>query len=110
MELAKEYLIEQLGAFEDFDNMPTARGKKAPNQFKLYYKNGVLLKSYEKIIAIKFLNTVEDERLKGKVVLGCYYDYSSTTGKYRNAFLQESLKYTRHQLEVGTHLYCEDLK
>ena len=110
MELTKEYLIEQLGAFEDFENMPTAGGKKAPNHLKLYYKNGVFLKSYNSIIAIKFLNTVEDERLKGKVVLGCYYDYSSTTGKYRNAFLQESLKYTRHQLEVGTHLYCEDLK
>ena len=110
MELSKDYLMEQLGAFNDVENMRTNGGGDAPNQFKLYFQHGVLFKSYDSIIAIRYDSTIKDENLKNKTVIGCDYDYSRTTGRYRNQFLNEGVAETRAKIKDGTYIYCEDLK
>ena len=110
MELSKDYLMEQLGAFNDVENMRTNGGGDAPNQFKLYFQHGVLFKSYRSIIAIRYDSTIKDENLKNKTVIGCDYNYSRTTGRYRNQFLNEGVAETRSMIKDGTYIYCDDLK
>ena len=40
----------------------------------------------------------------GKITLDEYYwDYSTTTGKYRNQFLQEGIAETRKKIKAGTY-------
>ena len=61
-------------------NMTSSKGNKIANQFEIYDKKGRYFQSYNSIIA--FINN------KGQVYLDEYYwDYSVTTGKYRNIFL-----------------------
>ena len=67
----------------------------APNQFVIYYKNQKTFQSYDSIIAI-----VENN----KITLDKYtWDYSTTTGKYRNQFLGETKKETQHKIDNGTY-------
>jgi len=63
--------------------------------------NGVTyFQSYSSIIA---------KKEKGKVTLGKNWDYSMTTGKYRNRFLNETKKETQAKLDSGVYLYDENL-
>lgn len=66
------------------------------NQYKIYIEGGVLFQSYNVIIAAKMDN--------GAVFLDAnYWNYSRTTGKYRNKFLGEYIEYTREQIKNGTY-------
>jgi len=52
--------------------------------------------SYKSIIAIKYDN--------GEVLLDSdYWDYSRTTGKYRNIFLDEDKKTTEKKIKKGEY-------
>ena len=60
-------------------------GKKGPvkNQFLIWSKDGVFFQSYNSIIAFRGND--------GTVILDAsIWDYSVTTGKYRNQFLHET--------------------
>ena len=62
------------------ENMRSPRGNQVPNQFIIWTDEGKYFQSYNSIIA--FIDN------NGKVFLDEYYwDYSNTTGKYRNMFL-----------------------
>jgi len=76
-------------------NMTSTRGNKVPNQF-LITDNGVeYFQSYNSIIA---------KRSNGKIYLDDYYwDYSVTTGKYRNQFLGEGIAETRKKIASGEY-------
>ena len=64
-------------------NMTSHNGNKVANQFEIYDKKGIYFQSYNSIIV--FINN------KGQIYLDKYYwDYSRTTGKYRNMFLGET--------------------
>ena len=68
------------------------------NQFLIRMDDCVVFQSYDSIIAVKFFDerkTLLDER---------YWDYSSTTGKYRNMFLGEGIAETRKKIESGTYV------
>jgi len=72
------------------------------NQFiiETSYKNGrskaVYFQSYDSLIVKIY---------KGKTYLDKYFwDYSSTTGKYRNQFLNENIADTRKKIESGEYL------
>lgn len=55
-----------------------------------------IFQSYNTVIAVK------DE--KGNVTLDeRYWDYSRTTGKYRNQFLREGITETRKKIKNGTY-------
>jgi hypothetical protein len=67
------------------------------NQFIISTKDGIYLQSYNSIIAFKSKD--------GKTYLDNYYwDYSKTTGRYRNMFLNETKKDTENKIKDGTYI------
>ena len=78
------------------ENMTSARGKTVPNQFIISDNGDEYFQSYRSIIA---------KRSKGKIYLDDYYwDYSVTTGKYRNEFLGEGIAETRKKIASGEYI------
>ena len=76
--------------------MKSPRGHKVPNQFIITTKEGTYFQSYQSIIAL-----IKND---GSVVLDDYYwDYSRTTGKYRNEFLMEGIAETRKKIASGEY-------
>lgn len=78
-------------------NMTGRSGRAVPNQFILHDDNGnVFFQSYETVIA--------KSDIVGRVTLDEYsWDYSVTTGKYRNLFLGETKKETERKIKDGTY-------
>jgi len=78
-------------------NMRSSKGNRIANQFEIYDKKGRYFQSYNSIIA--FINK------KGQVYLDEYYwDYSQTTGKYRNMFLGDwGIEETREKIKSGQY-------
>ena len=83
------------------ENMTSSKGNLVPNQFiirdnehdKIYFQ------SYDSIIAMIDYNSDG-----GKVYLDKkYWNYSRTTGKYRNDFLNESLAETKKKINSGEY-------
>lgn len=69
------------------------------NQFLLYADDGTYFQSYDSIIAFK-PNAHAD-----KIQLDEYYwNYSKTTGKYRNLFLGEDRKETERKIKAGDYV------
>lgn len=67
-------------------------GRDIPNQFIITDKDRTIFQSYDSIIAIKW-----DD---GDIFLDkTYWDYSRTTGKYRNQFLGEDINTTRKKIK-----------
>jgi hypothetical protein len=67
-----------------------------PNQFLIVTPNAHYFQSYESLIAMR-----DNE---GKVFLDVnYWDYSTTTGKYRNIFLNENKKLTETKIKNNTY-------
>jgi len=66
------------------------------NQYVFNLKDCKMFYSYKSIIAIKYDN--------GEVLLDSdYWDYSRTTGKYRNIFLDEDKKTTEKKIKKGEY-------
>jgi hypothetical protein len=72
------------------------------NQFLIYTEDGVYFQSYNSIIAFKPYGNK-------KIRIGKDWDYSVTTGKYRNLFLNETKKDTEQNLKDGTYIYDPNL-
>lgn len=72
-----------------------------PNQFEIITDDGVYFQSYGSIIAFMprsnpdFHKTQLDET---------YWNYSKTTGKYRNKFLGETKKETEKKIKEGEYI------
>ena len=80
------------------ENMVSERsGKKDANQFIITDNEGrQYFQSYDTIIAVRGLN--------GGIELdGQKWDYSVTTGKYRNIFLGETTKETQAKIDSGVY-------
>lgn len=77
-------------------NMTSHNGNKIANQFLITTQDGVYFQSYRSIIAFEGNDgvTTLDEH---------YWDYSKTTGKYRNIFLGESKKETEAKIKSGVY-------
>lgn len=79
----------------NFRNITNARGTKVPNQFIINIDNKEYFKSYDSMI-VKIEN--------GRVYLDeTYWDYSSTTSKYRNQFLGDTTKETQRKIKSGEY-------
>lgn len=79
-------------------NMISSRGNPVANQFII--KDGFTLafQSYDSIIC---------KKENGKIYLDeSYWDYSKTTGKYRNIFLGETKKETEKKIKSGQYILC----
>ena len=78
-------------------NITNSNGNKVANQFIIDDKNKETFQSYSSIIAVRNKKT-------DKVTLDSYYwDYSVTTGKYRNQFLGEGIAETRKKIKEGIY-------
>ena len=78
------------------ENMESPRGNLVPNQFKIWTDDGVYFQSYQTIVAYR--------RQDGQIVLDLNkWDYSVTTGKYRNQFLGEDIEETRKKIASGEY-------
>ena len=73
---------------------------KVPNQFEIYTESGVFFQSYNSVIAFR--------PRQGKIVLDkTYWDYSVTTGKYRNQFLCETKADTQRKIDSGEYILAD---
>jgi len=83
------------------ENLQKAAGNDVPNQFIIRTQDGTIFQSYQTVIAIRKRN--------GDVLLDkTYWDYSATTGKYRNIFLLETKPETEKKIKAGVYK-LEDL-
>jgi len=82
------------------ENITSSNGNKIANQFIIYGNNSdVYFQSYKSII----VKMNDDEvQLDQK-----YWNYSNTTGKYRNIFLGETIKDTRAKIKNGTYILTD---
>ena len=81
--------------------MTSNNGNKIANQFIIQADDGIYFQSYSSIIAHKALD--------GTVTLGKNWDYSVTTGKYRNQFLCENKAETYAKLTAGIYKFDKNL-
>lgn len=74
-------------------NMQSASGNDIANQFIITGKVYTVFQSYNSVIAKRHRRT-------GKITLDRHkWDYSTTTGKYRNQFLGETKKETEQKIK-----------
>jgi hypothetical protein len=79
------------------ENMTNNKGKSAPNQFIIRTGTEIVFQSYNSVI-------VKIDRATNKTYLDSkYWDYSQTTGKYRNIFLGEEKKHTEKKIKEGIY-------
>lgn len=79
------------------ENMISNSGNSIANQFTLRTQKGIYFQSYDSIIVLKPKNG-------GKIELDInYWDYSKTTGKYRNQFLGENKTSTQKKINDGIY-------
>ena len=80
-------------------NMVSNKGNKIANQFIIYTTEGSIFQSYNSTI-VKIEN--------GKTYLDLNkWDYSKTTGKYRNIFLNENKKQTEEKIKNGEYILTD---
>jgi len=80
-------------------NMTSARGNTIANQFIINDKGEEYFQSYRSIIA---------KKSQGKIYLDEYFwDYSVTTGKYRNDFLGEKKIDTQRKIDSGEYILID---
>jgi hypothetical protein len=80
--------------------MTSGRGNTVANQFVIWNDGCHYFQSYDSIIVKvdKSGRTFLDEK---------YWDYSNTTGKYRNQFLGETKKETQAQIDSGKYVLTD---
>jgi len=93
------------------ENMTSTSGNKVANQFKITDDNGnQFFQSYKSII-VKFNPSYfdrEKNRLGNQIFLDQkYWNYSTTTGRYRNMFLNETIKDTRKKIKSGEYILTD---
>ena len=77
-------------------SMVSSKGNAVPNQFIIETAEGSFFQSYKSVIAFQGND--------GTVKLdSTYWDYSVTTGRYRNQFLNETKKETQAKIDSGEY-------
>ena len=80
---------------DSVQKMRTTKGNKAANQVIIHSGLTEYFRSYDTYIALKE---------NGNIFLdAAYWDYSATTGKYRNQFLGEGIADTRKKIKSGEY-------
>jgi hypothetical protein len=88
------------------ENMTNSKGNKVANQFLIKGVEhngqvGCVFQSYGSIIAFRPASGASIVLDKGK------WDYSTTTGKYRNQFLGETKKETQKKIDSGAYILAD---
>ena len=84
------------------ENMTSTNGNKVANQFIITDDNGnTFFQSYSSVIVkIPMFGTTATQTIE---LDKKYWNYSNTTGKYRNIFLNETIKDTRKKIKSGEY-------
>ena len=86
-------------------NMTSSNGNKVANQFIVsgshYGQSGQFFQSYDAVIAFKPYCCASITLDRN------YWDYSVTTGKYRNKFLGETKKETQAKIDSGEYILAD---
>jgi len=81
---------------------PKVKQFHTTNQFLIHTNEGTYFQSYNSIIAFIPNNGSKTQLDK------TYWDYSQTTGRYRNLFLgDEGIKETRQKIADGTYILTD---
>ncbi|MCK9282598.1 MAG: hypothetical protein M0P71_18430 [Melioribacteraceae bacterium] len=87
-----------LGNFKSVENFGGRNGK-VKNQLKIQTDKGLVFQSYNSVIAAN---------VSGKTYIDAdKWDYSTTTGKYRNQFLGENKAATEKKIASGEYILCD---
>jgi len=86
-------VTKRLKGFKSIENL-------APNQTIVYFENGSLFQSYNSIIAVRLRTKAKETTYIGKD-----WEYSNTTGKYRNQYLGEDKKTTQSKIDSKEYKY-----
>ena len=81
-------------------NMESAKGNKIANQFIIETCEGTFFQSYNSIIVKRFWDMDGNKRIQLDPI---YWDYSVTTSRYRNIFLNEKKSETEKKIESGEY-------
>ncbi len=85
-------------------NLENKAGKPVANQFIIEDGLETYFQSYDKIIAKKDFLLYDMRGMKGQIVLDIeFWDWSKTTGQYRNIFLGETKKETEKKIKEGLY-------
>lgn len=87
-----------LDSLAKVENMTSSNGNDIPNQFIVRTSKATIFQSYSSIIAIEMHGLTILDRDK--------WDYSTTTGRYRNQFLGETKKETQQKIDNGTYVFA----
>jgi hypothetical protein len=80
-------------------NMISLKGNKIPNQFVITDGETTVFQSYETVIV---------KRIGRSVYLDQHaWNYSRTTSRYRNLFLNTTTAETRRKIKDGTYTLCD---
>ena len=82
-------------------SMQSPKGNDVPHQHIVTDNDGVYFVSYGTLIALK--------TNEGKIVLSLDWDYSRTTGRYRNLFLGEPKRVTEAKIKSGEYILVDQL-
>ena len=91
---SRDKKLSNIAKVENFKSSKS--GQPIANQFIITLQNGIeVFQSYNSIIAVK---------ANGETYLDYdRWDFSRTTGKYRNIFLNENTKETRYKIKHGKY-------
>lgn len=81
------------------ENFISNSGKPIPNQFIIFNDKGRYFQSYHSMIA--FIPYSAEEKTQLDINK---WDYSTTTGKYRNQFLGENKAETEKKINSGEYI------
>ena len=84
-------------------NMTGRTGQPVKNQFIISNGDALIFQSYNTVIA-KREGYGQNERI---YLDRDSWDYSTTTGKYRNQFLGEGIEATRSKIESGEYILTD---
>ena len=81
--------------------MTSTNGNKVANQFIITDENNghTYFQSYNSIIVKKYVGQTQQHTFLDQK----YWNYSNTTGKYRNIFLNENITETRKKIKSGEY-------
>ena len=90
--------LSNIAIVENFKSSKS--GLPIANQFRIALQNGIIVfQSYNSIIAVKANGETYLDQNR--------WNYSRTTGKYRNIFLNEYTKETRNKIDNGTYAMAD---
>ena len=89
------------------ENMTSTNGNKVANQFIITDDNGnKVFQSYSSII-VKVSKKIPPINGNQIFLDQKYWNFSNTTGKYRNIFLNETIEDTRAKIKNGTYILTD---